>query len=114
MVLSNLRTRTPCHVENETGFGCLKVTPISKGPYTKVGFFIATDEDQPSELFDQISCIIRVGYPLENLYSLTMCDYLIGPPSSYISWASIYSGKQLYSLKGSKDRPTKLDFINIK
>ena len=64
----------------------------------KIGFFIATDEDQYVNDSYDIDCLIRVGHPIENLYSLSLCDFLIGPPSSYISWASLYGKRPLYTI----------------
>jgi len=64
----------------------------------KIGFFIATDEAQDEKLYGDLDCIIRVGYPLENLYTLSLCDFLIGPPSSYIGWSAFISNKTLRTL----------------
>ncbi len=65
----------------------------------EISFFIATDEKQPSKLFKNINCMIRVGYPVENLYSLSKCDFLVGPPSSYIGWSAFYGNKPLLTIE---------------
>ena len=61
-------------------------------------FFIASDEVQDQSQFSEFDFFLRVGYPLENMYSLSKCDILMGPPSSYIGWSSIYSKLPLYSI----------------
>lgn len=61
-------------------------------------FFIASDEVQDQSQFSEFDFFLRVGYPLENMYSLSKCDILMGPPSSYIAWSSIYSNLPLYSI----------------
>jgi hypothetical protein len=76
----------------------------------KIGFFIATDEDQDEKIYTEIDCIIRVGYPLENLYSLSLCDFLVGPPSSYIGWASLVSETELISITDISSIPRPIDF----
>lgn len=64
----------------------------------KIGFFIATDEEQDDKIYSEIDCIVRVGYPLQNLYSLSLCDFLVGPPSSYIGWSSLYGKNTLITI----------------
>ena len=53
----------------------------------KVGFFIASDEDQDLAIFEKQRFFFREGHPLANLYSLSKCDYLISVPSSFSGWA---------------------------
>lgn len=80
----------------------------------KIGFFIATDEMQDEKIYSEIDCIVRVGYPLENLYSLSLCDFLVGPPSSYIGWASLLSESPLISITDISSIPSPADFsLNI-
>ena len=70
----------------------------TKNSDKKIGYFIATDEDQNINLFKNLNCCVRVGYPLENMYTLSKCDYLIGPPSSYIGWSAFYGNIPLFSI----------------
>ena len=63
-----------------------------------ISFFIATDETQDLSLFQNYKFTLRVGYPLENMYTLSKCDFLIGPPSSFIGWSQIYGSKPLFSI----------------
>lgn len=75
-----------------------------------IGFFIATDEVQDEKVFTEIDCIIRVGHPLENLYTLSLCDFLVGPPSSYIGWSAFISSKTLHTLLPNAQSPLAKDF----
>ena len=79
----------------------------------KIGFFIATDEKQDEKIYTEIDCIVRVGYPLENLYSLSLCNILIGPPSSYIGWASLVSETPLISITDISSIPSPIDFGHV-
>ena len=74
--------------------------------HKKISYFIASDEDQNESLFQDLNCIIRVGYPLENMYTLSKCDYLIGPPSSYIGWSSYYGNTPLFSITSENQLPS--------
>ena len=65
----------------------------------KVGFFIAVDEKQNEILFSDIDCILRIGEPVENIYTLSQCDFLVGPPSSFIGWAAYYGQKDLFTIE---------------
>ncbi|MCW3058345.1 MAG: hypothetical protein JWQ02_166, partial [Capsulimonas sp.] len=32
------------------------------------------------------------------MYSLSECDYILGPPSTFTAWASFYGQKPLYKI----------------
>ena len=53
----------------------------------KIGFFIASDEEQDLTIFRNHTFFFRAGHPLSNLYSLSKCDYLVSVPSSFAGWA---------------------------
>jgi len=65
----------------------------------RIGFFIATDQKQNEKLFSNINCVLRIGEPIENLYTLSYCDFLVGPPSSYIGWSAFYGQKDLFTIE---------------
>ena len=54
---------------------------------SKIGFFIASDEDQDLTIFKNQNFFFRAGHPLSNLYSLSNCDYIASVPSSFAGWA---------------------------
>ena len=53
----------------------------------KIGFFIASDEEQDLSIFEKHNFFFRLGHPLENLYSLSKCNFLLSVPSSFAGWA---------------------------
>ena len=57
-----------------------------------VGFFIASDEVQPLDDLKDFCFYFRYGHPIENLYSLSQCDYIITTKSSFAGW-SCFIGK---------------------
>ena len=79
----------------------------------KVGFFIASDEDQPLENFKDFFFFFRYGHPVENLYSLSQCDYIITTESSFAGWACFF-GKVPHFFVSREVRALKHeDFFNI-
>jgi len=79
----------------------------------KIGFFIATDEVQDEKIYGDLDCIIRVGYPIENLYALSICDFLVGPPSSYIGWSSLYGRKNLITISSPYEKFNYSEIANL-
>ena len=57
----------------------------------RVGFIISSNEDFSLEIFKQCKCCRFGKEPsgaILDLYTLSICDYIIGPFSSYSRWAS--------------------------
>ena len=54
---------------------------------SKIGFFIASDEEQDVTIFQKHTFFFRAGHPLSNLYSLSKCNFLISVQSSFAGWA---------------------------
>lgn len=65
----------------------------------KVSFFICSDEEQDTEKFRDLTFYFRSVHPIENMYSLAYCDYLISPPSTFTAWASFYGKVPLYFIE---------------
>jgi hypothetical protein len=65
-------------------------------PDKKVGFFIASEEDQDENKFCGFTCILRSRHMLENMYTLSECDYIVTTPSTYATWASFYGKKPIF------------------
>lgn len=63
-----------------------------------VGFFIASDEEQDLSIFEKHNYFFRSGHPIENLYSLSKCDFLLSVPSSFAGWSHFVGETPLYSL----------------
>ena len=63
-----------------------------------VGFFIASDEEQDLSIFEKHNFFFRSGHPLENLYSLAKCDFLLSVPSSFAGWAHFIGETALLTL----------------
>ncbi|QDV61233.1 alpha-1,2-fucosyltransferase [Crateriforma conspicua] len=59
-------------------------------PGRRVRFLVCSDGNLSAEDFPEVDVTINRGSPVVDMYSLAGCDYLIGPPSSFSGWASMY------------------------
>ena len=50
---------------------------------------------------------------IEDLYALSICDYILGPPSTFSMWASFYGGVPLRFIKHSNDKIFLREFSRI-
>jgi len=56
----------------------------------KACYFVASEESKDNFINDS-SIIINCGDPAINMYILSQCDYLIGPPSTFLTWPAWYN-----------------------
>jgi hypothetical protein len=64
----------------------------------KVCYLICSSETLHQEDFP-LDCIITDNAEhVDDLYSLSKCDYIIGPASTFSRWASFYGGKPLITM----------------
>lgn len=56
-----------------------------------VGFLLCSDEPPPVDLFGELPvATFRDSEPMVDLHALSLCDYNIGPPSSFGTWISFH------------------------
>ena len=55
---------------------------------SKPKFIVCAPEVIDKSLFDGLNVVFAQGNHFEDLYMLSRCDFLIGPPSTYNRWAS--------------------------
>jgi hypothetical protein len=63
-----------------------------------VCFHLVSDEPIDPAAFDGLNTEIHRGAPLEDMYLLASCDYIIGPNSSFSHWASFWGAVPLHVL----------------
>ncbi|HVP81201.1 MAG TPA: alpha-1,2-fucosyltransferase [Thermodesulfobacteriota bacterium] len=56
----------------------------------RVSFLLVSDEKINKNNFEGLDINLGTNHFVEDLYSLSRCDYIIGPPSTYSMWASFY------------------------
>jgi hypothetical protein len=62
-------------------------------------FVIASNENIEMSDFAHFSVVKSTGHLIEDMYILSKCNYIIGPPSTYSAWASFYGQKPLYHIQ---------------
>lgn len=75
-------------------------------PENEVGFIIFSDTVQVVSDFNVFNVFFGSGHLIEDLISLSLCDYIIGPPSTYSTWASFYGSVPLYHIEDIEATPT--------
>lgn len=62
----------------------------------RLTFVICSNETIDIEKYKDFNCVKSTGHFIEDMYILSECDYIIGPPSTFSAWASFYGQKPLY------------------
>jgi hypothetical protein len=65
-------------------------------------FLICSNEKVDTTQFEDYNVATGSGNPIEDLYCLSLCDYIIGPPSTFSLWASFVGNKLLYHIEDSR------------
>jgi hypothetical protein len=78
----------------------------------KVGFFIASDEQQDLSIFNNQNIFFRSGNPIPNLYSLAHCDFMITVNSSFAGWSHFIGKVPCFIIDKNVRRVQITDFKN--
>lgn len=72
-------------------------------PNKDVIFFIASNEDVSIPFFSGLNCFsLPNSSSVKDSYALSLTDYIIGPPSTFSAWSSLYGDIPLYFIEDSK------------
>lgn len=85
-------------------------------PDKKVSFFISSNENFSLDVFDSCHCLRFGREPsgaILDLYTLSLCDQIIGPFSTYSRWASFIGEKPLCFIESKDQQITKDSFSTI-
>jgi hypothetical protein len=80
----------------------------------QVVVFIASNEKLDLAIFDDVSYFsFEESTPTMDLYGLMLCDYILGPPSTYSAWASYLGENSIFFIENA-DSPIEIsNFKNI-
>ncbi|WP_235300151.1 alpha-1,2-fucosyltransferase [Synechococcus sp. GFB01] len=73
-------------------------------------FILTSNEPIPEIHYYGLNAIAVNCSPMEDLYTLSNCDYLIGPPSTFSAWASFYGSVPRYTISDPQQKPLIGDF----
>src|SRR5438067_9244039 len=76
----------------------------------RVSFLICSDWPQDRKVFSRFRVTFGTNDLIEDLYALARCDYLIGPPSTFTTWASFYGQVPLNVIYRNEQRQAIEDF----
>ena len=80
----------------------------------KVSFFISSNEKLDKSQFKDCICDFHYnGNPILDLYTLSLCDILIGPVSTFSRWASFIGEKPIYFIEDIHQELTKDSFSKM-
>jgi hypothetical protein len=91
---------------------CLQQQLIENNPQFVVVSDSMDDATKLSELCSELGVVTRSGVDIEDMYFLSRCDYLVGPPSTFSKCASFLGDKPVLVL----DRPDtdcSLDLVQV-
>jgi hypothetical protein len=72
-----------------------------RNPGKRVVFLICASNTFDETLFDGLSLVKGPGFPAGDLHALSLCDKIIGPPSTFSGWASYHGGVPICVLRDS-------------
>lgn len=77
----------------------------------RITYIICSNERVSPDTFDKVNFIIGSGHPVEDMYALSQCDLILGPPSTFSSWAAFYGNKPLCQMRDANKAVTFEDFV---
>lgn len=80
----------------------------------KCVFLICSNEKINTENYKGINIVTGDRHFIVDLYCLSQCDYLIGPPSTFTMWASFYGETPLCTLDSATKQVALPDFSVVK
>jgi len=79
----------------------------------RVGFLLASDAPLDIRAFGGLTVRQAPGHELADLYALAGCDYIVGPPSTYSTWAAFYGPTLLFHIMSPHEHVTFEDFKRV-
>jgi hypothetical protein len=73
-------------------------------------FLVCSNSALRTDMFPDLEVTLGSGHPLEDLYALAGCDYLMGPPSTFSLWASFYGRVPHYTITDVQKVPALAEF----
>lgn len=68
-------------------------------------FVLCSNEDTDLDFFSGLNVVKGPGHFVADLHSLSLCDYIAGPPSTFSMWASFYGQKPLWQIENAGQIP---------
>ena len=79
----------------------------------RISFLIVSNETVPRELFSGFNCSFSGEREIVDLYALSHCDYILGPPSTFSAWAAMYGCVPVWHVRSKSASPGEDSFRRI-
>ena len=73
--------------------------------HDSTAFVICSNEDIDLDFFSGLNVVKGPGHFVADLHSLSLCNYIAGPPSTFSMWASFYGNKPLWQIENTEHTP---------
>lgn len=77
---------------------------VALHPGQRVRFVVCSNEPIPNGFHQRFDVRPGPGHHVGDLFALSECDLIMGPPSTYSAWAAVYGGRRLFVIK-DRDYP---------
>lgn len=77
----------------------------------KTAFVVCSNENINLSNVNGLNVFKGPGHFVADLHTLSLCDYIAGPPSTFSMWASFYGQKPLWQIEKAEQDPTVESFI---
>lgn len=89
---------------------CRQINQELSAQDTPCTFIIFSDDQVDMSLFEGLECVKGPGQVIEDLYAMSRCNLIIGPPSTFSMWASFYGSAPLYHVEDPGRKVSVRDF----
>lgn len=82
-------------------------------PGQRIKFLICSNADIAPNHFTELSILKGSGHLVEDMCVLSLCNFIMGPPSTFTLWASFYGKKPLYQIRDLKETASLDKFVYL-
>lgn len=87
----------------------------SFGAQKSIHFFISSNENIDISVFEGLNVFMLPNTDaVMDLIGLSLCDLIVGPPSTYSAWASLYKNTPIYFIEDINKHINLNSFVDIK
>jgi len=86
---------------------------LERNPGKKVVFLVCASNPLNESLFQDLSVVKGPDSPAGDLHALSLCDKIMGPPSTFSGWASYYGGIPLCVLQDTSTSLALENFVSF-
>lgn len=84
---------------------------VALHPGKRLVFLVCASDPVDARCFRGLNVVMGPGSVIGDLHALSLCDMIIGPPSTFSTWASYSGRKPLCMLQNHRQRISPADFV---